>query len=141
MEQDPEYFGEALQMCAQLSILRIMQFNKDFDADLICQFYATVHLGTDAERTLTWMTNGKLLTVTWKTFMELLGVEDHGLETPVGFCPHRNTTSTHKQALWPYCTVKVYPVTKKETYELPAYLDILHRIFRETLFPHIGNLD
>ena len=141
MEKDPEYFGEALQMCTQLNILRIMQFNKDFDADLVAQFYATVHLGTDVDRTLTWMTNGKLLSVKWKAFMELLDVVDHGLETPVGFRPHRNATSTHKQALWPYCTVKVHPVTEKKTYELSPYLDILHRIFRETLFPRIGNLD
>ena len=28
MEKDPEYFGEALQMCTQLNILRIMQFNR-----------------------------------------------------------------------------------------------------------------
>ena len=32
-------------------------------------------------------------------------------------------------------------MTKKETYELPTYLDILHRVFRETHFPRIGNLD
>ena len=32
-------------------------------------------------------------------------------------------------------------MTKKETYELSTYLDILHRVFRETLFPRIGNLD
>ena len=99
MEKDPEYFGEAFQMCTQLNILSIMQFNKDYDADIVAQFYATVHLGTDEDRTLTWMTNGKLLSVKWKTFMELLGVEDHGLETPVGFRPHSKTTSTHKQAL------------------------------------------
>ena len=99
MENDPEYFGEALQMCSQLNILRIMQFNKDFDADLVAQFYATVHLGTDEVRTLTWMTNGKLLSVKWKAFMELLLVEDRGLETLVGFRPHRNVNSTHKQAL------------------------------------------
>ena len=42
---------------------------------------------------------------------------------------------------WPYCTVKVHPVTEKKTYELSPYLDILHHIFRETLFPRIGNLD
>ena len=107
----------------------------------MAQFYATVHLGIDEDRTLTWMTNGKLLSVKWKAFMELLGVEDHGLETPVGFRPHSKTTSTHKQALWPYCTLKINPETKKETYELPAFLDILHRFFRETLFPRIGNLD
>ena len=32
-------------------------------------------------------------------------------------------------------------MTKKETYELSTYLDILHRVFRETLFPRIGDLD
>ena len=53
MEKDPEYFGEALQMCTQLNILKIMQFNKDYDVDIVAQFYATVHLGTDEDRTLT----------------------------------------------------------------------------------------
>src|SRR6187399_2446686 len=33
------------------------------------------------------------------------------------------------------------PETKKVTYELSTYLDILHRIFRETLFPRVGNHD
>ena len=37
--------------------------------------------------------------------------------------------------------MKINPETRKETYELSAVLDILHRIFRETLFPRIGNLD
>ena len=37
--------------------------------------------------------------------------------------------------------MKIHPVTEKETYELPAFLEILHRVFRETLFPRIGNLD
>ena len=96
MEKDPDYFGEALQMCSQLNILRIMQFNKDFAADLVAQFYATIHLGTDEDRTLTWMTNGMMLSVKWKAFMELLEVVDQGLENPVGFRPHCNATSTHK---------------------------------------------
>ena len=115
MEKDPAYFGEALQMCTQLNFLRIMEFNKDFDADLVARFYATVHLGTDEDRTLTWMTNGRLLTVKWNAFMELLEVEDQGLVNPVGFRPHCNATSTHKQSLWPYCTLKINPVTQKET--------------------------
>ena len=111
MEKDPAYFGEALQMCTQLNILGIIEFNKDFDADLVAQFYATVHLGTNAERTLTWMTNDKLLSVKWKVFMELCEIEDQGLENPVGFRTHKDETSTHKQALWPFCTVKINPET------------------------------
>lgn len=73
--------------------------------------------------------------------MELFGIEDQGLENLVGFRRHRNATSTHKQSLWPYYTLKINPGTQKDTYKLLAFLDILHRIFRETLFPRIGNVD
>ena len=47
LEKDRAYFGEALEMCAQLNILKLMEFNKDFDADMVAHFYVTVHLGTD----------------------------------------------------------------------------------------------
>ena len=141
MQKNMSYFGEALELCNQLDIIKVMEFNKDFDADIVAQFYATVHLGTDVERTLTWMTNGKLLSVKWKAFMELLGYDDKGPDNPVGFRPHKEAGATHKSALWPYNTLKISPTTQKKTYELSPFLDILHRIFRHTLFPRIGNLD
>lgn len=128
-------------MCSQLNILRIMKFNKDFYADIVAQFYVTVHLGTNEHRTLTWMTNGKLLSVKWKAFMELLGVEDHGLETPVSFHPHRNATSTHKQALWPYCTLKINPDTRRKPMScLPFWTFFTVSSVRLSSLP-IGNLD
>ena len=37
--------------------------------------------------------------------------------------------------------MKIHPEMRKKTYELFPFLDILHRIFRSTLFPRIGNLD
>ncbi|KAE8816165.1 hypothetical protein D1007_06283 [Hordeum vulgare] len=60
MQQNDSYFRTALPLCEKLGILNIMQFNKDFDAEIIVVFFAMVHLGTDADRTLTWMTNGML---------------------------------------------------------------------------------
>ena len=141
LRKDPKYFGEALAMCEQLDILRIMSFNKDFDAEIVAQFYATVHLGTDDERTLTWMTNGRVLSAKWKDFMASLGYDDQGLENPVGLRPHKEVAASHKSMLWPYSTEKVSPTTGKKSYELCPFLDIMHRIFRNTLFPRIGNLD
>ena len=41
MDKDPEYFGEALQMCTQLNILGVMQFNKDYDADIVAQCHGS----------------------------------------------------------------------------------------------------
>ena len=38
---------------------------------------------------MTWMTNGKLLSVKWKAFMELLGYEDKGLDNQLAFDPTR----------------------------------------------------
>lgn len=35
LEKDRDYFGKALDMCAQLNILKIMEFNKDFDAEMV----------------------------------------------------------------------------------------------------------
>ncbi|KAE8801922.1 hypothetical protein D1007_22432 [Hordeum vulgare] len=96
LQQNVGYFGTALQLCEKLGILNIMQFNKDFDPDIVVVFFATVHLGTDEDMTFTWMTNGRLLSAPWKSFMNLLGYDDQGLQNPLGFCPHRETTSTHK---------------------------------------------
>ena len=48
---------------------------------------------------MTWMTNGRQLTATWKDFMDLLLVPDDGLATPVGVRPHANPESASKNRL------------------------------------------
>ncbi|KAE8781696.1 hypothetical protein D1007_45030 [Hordeum vulgare] len=53
MHKDPNYIGEALALCDQVDITRIMRLNKDVDAELVDVFYATIHLGTDDDSTLT----------------------------------------------------------------------------------------
>ena len=86
------------------------------------------------------MTNGHLLSAPWKDFMVSLSYNDEGAQTPLGFRPHKEIAATHKEKLWPYSTRKVSE-TGKVTYELWPFLEIMHRIFRNTLFPRIGNLD
>ncbi|KAE8810956.1 hypothetical protein D1007_12311 [Hordeum vulgare] len=61
IQHNERYFRTTLSFCEKLGIFDIMQFIKDFDAELIRVFFATVHLGTYEARTLTWMTNGRLL--------------------------------------------------------------------------------
>lgn len=60
-------------MCDKLDITKLVTFNKDFDAKLVPMFFATVHLKTNEERTITWMTNGRRPCATWKEFMYLMG--------------------------------------------------------------------
>ena len=49
------YFDGIRGMCATLNLLPLMRFQHDVSAPLVAQFYATMHFGTDMQRTLTWM--------------------------------------------------------------------------------------
>ena len=97
----------------QFGIEHIISFHKDYDPEILAQFFASVHFHPNEERTMTWMTNGRQLTATWKEFMTLLGVPDEGLTTPQGVRPHANPESANKNKLMPYLVQK--SLQKKET--------------------------
>ena len=48
---------------------------------------------------MTWMTNGRQLSATWKEFMDLVHIPDDRLHTPVGIRPHANSESSNKNQL------------------------------------------
>ena len=62
MEAHLDYFGEALALCEQVGIRNIISFNKDFDADLLVQLFATVYFFKDANRSIAWMCGDEVLT-------------------------------------------------------------------------------
>ncbi len=72
--------------------------------------------------------------------MELLHVRDEGLNVPVGVRPHANPESANKTKILPYLVEKKIANDKK-TWVLNPFLDIMHRIFRNTLFPRLGDKD
>ena len=69
----------------------------------------------------------------------MLLVLDEGLNTPVGVRPHANSESANKNKLMPYLVEKALP-NKKKVWVLNPFLDIMHRLFRNTLFPRIGDM-
>ena len=69
----------------------------------------------------------------------MLHIPDDGLHTPVGVRPHANSESANKNLLQPFLVEKVLP-NGKSTWVLNSFLDIMHRIFRNTLFPRIGDM-
>ena len=89
---------------------------------------------------MTWMTNGKKMTAEWKEFMDLLHARNEGLDVPVGIRPHANPESASKNKLQPFLVEKTLPNSKK-SYVLNPFLDIMHWIFRNSLFPCMGDKD
>ena len=134
LQRNPDYFGEALSLIDKLGIKEIITFKRDFDPDVVAQFYVTVHFSPDEERTMTWMTGTQKMTGSWSEFMKFLKVDFQGADNPLGLRPHApsSSTATPKDRLQ-----QLY--VKKGV--LPKHLDIMHRIFRNTLFPRIGNFD
>ena len=128
-----DYFGEALDLVEQFGIEHVISFHLDYDPEIVAQFFATVHFHVDEARRMTWMTNGHRLTATWKDFMDFLQVPNEGLNTPVGVRPHANTESANKDKLLPYNVEKSLPSGKK-TSVLNPFLDIMYRVFRNSLF-------
>lgn len=47
MRQKLDHFGEALEVCEEVDLIPLMEFNYDFDDTLVAQFIATVHFGID----------------------------------------------------------------------------------------------
>ena len=81
------------------------------------------------------------MTAKWKDFMALLWVPDEGLNMPVGVHPHANPESASKNKLQQYLIVEKKLPNDKKTWVLNSFLDIMHRIFRNSLFPCIGDKD
>ena len=134
------YFGEALDPVEQFGIEDVISFHLDFDPEVVAQFFASVHFHPDEEWNMTWMTNGQRMTAKWKDFMDLLQIPDEGLNTTVGVRPHANPESANKNKLQPYFVEKKH-ANDKNTWVLNPFLDIMHRIFRNTLSPRIGDKD
>ena len=134
-----DYFGEALDLVEQFGIEHMLSFHLDYDPDIVAQFFASVHFHCNEPRTMTWMTNGQKLTAKWKDFMDLLHVPDDGLDSPTGVRPHANADSASKNKLQPFLVEKTL-ASKKKVWVLNSFLDIMHRIFRNSLFSRIGDM-
>ncbi|KAE8776483.1 hypothetical protein D1007_50927 [Hordeum vulgare] len=63
----------------------------------------------------------RLLSAPWNTFMDLIHIEDKGLETPLGFRPHHEYAATHKQAMYEFNSEKISSATCKSTWVLEPF--------------------
>jgi len=140
MRKNSDYFGEALSMCEEFGLLPLMQFSCHYIEDLITQFYTTVHMETNEERTLTWMTNDRVMTAPWKEFAAAIGYPENGASHPSEFHVHLMENPMKKDVLAAHHYIVGRGIAGQQADLLPTY-DILHRVFREVVNPKVGNFD
>jgi len=72
-----------MSACENKHIKELMGFQKDWNKEVIAQFYATVHFGhLRDDRAMLWMTEGKYYRVTFTQFIHVLGLDRHDANRP-----------------------------------------------------------
>ncbi|KAK1648245.1 hypothetical protein QYE76_066050 [Lolium multiflorum] len=134
-----KYFAEAYAMCGEFGLYPIMELTKEYDVELIHQFYATVHFDTDEAKTFRWMSNDKLLESNLAKFGSALGYPRLPGVDANGWRCHDSSFSQPREVLEPLY-IKGWGIPGKSADLLPTW-DIMLRVYRETIGPKGGNLD
>ncbi|KAK1605066.1 hypothetical protein QYE76_028739 [Lolium multiflorum] len=127
-----DHFEDAIWVAGRMGLLDIMKIQCDYSPDLVKQFFATLAIKKDEDRTMEWMTGSTHCSATLRQFAGYLGV-------PVdGGCRLHGPQQTDKNAL-----VHLYTSAGKIGQAkglLPIYSQLL-RFFRATICPSGGNND
>ncbi|KAK1630064.1 hypothetical protein QYE76_004379 [Lolium multiflorum] len=139
MDKHANYFAEARDICEQFGLFPLMKFQHPYCVEVIGQFFATVYVDNDDAKTMTWMTEGRMLHGTWDQFAACLGYPVlTGNED--GYFRAHNTPKPVEKALLADLYLEGEVVYGSQKFLRPVY-DILLRIYREVLNPKVGCVD
>ncbi|KAK1669965.1 hypothetical protein QYE76_058124 [Lolium multiflorum] len=139
MDRHANYFAEARDICEQFGLFPLMKFHHPYSVDVIGQFFATVYVDNDDAKTMTWMTEGRMLHGTWDQFAACLGYPVlTGNED--GYFRAHNTPKPIEKALLADLYLEGEVTYGSQKFLRPMY-DILLRIYREVLNPKVGCVD
>ncbi|KAK1693803.1 hypothetical protein QYE76_010500 [Lolium multiflorum] len=139
MDKHAEYFAEAREICEQFGLFPLMKFQHPYCVDVIGQFFATVYVDNDDAKTMTWMTEGRMLHGTWDQFAACLGYPVLSGNEDDYFRAH-NTPKPIEKTLLADLYLEGEVVYGSQKFLRPVY-DILLRVYREVLNPKVGCVD
>jgi hypothetical protein len=129
-KQDP-IFDRVITACTAKYLREILAFKKDWNNEVIAQFYATVYLeGHGDTRKLHWMTDGQLYEVSYAQFARLLGFGRKDASRAMIHIALKLDTRRIKF---------MYPRSKQgsfgETTDMLPLYAYINRLFRRTMTP------
>jgi hypothetical protein len=140
LKLEPDYFGEAQEICEEQGRVPLMTFTHDYSKEVICQFYATVVFPEDENevRLLKWMTKEHVMEVTWEEFTAGLGYQ-----LPNKYSNFFRSHLQHKPMSKDKMVNLYIPgrVLCGSAYDLLLTYDIMNRIYRNTINPKNTNHD
>jgi hypothetical protein len=126
------HFEDAIWVTGRLGLQDLMKIQCDYSPELVKQFFATLAIKKDAERTMEWMSGSTHCRATLRRFASILGLPEEGGRRLHG--PQK----TDKNVLFDLYNSSGAVGTTKGL--LPIYGQLLH-FFRATIAPSGGNND
>jgi hypothetical protein len=67
------HFQDVINLCEKLNLLKLMTLQCDYNREIIMQFFSTLHMGADDNKTIKWMTGTTKCESNFYSFAEVLG--------------------------------------------------------------------
>ncbi|KAK1619424.1 hypothetical protein QYE76_024941 [Lolium multiflorum] len=140
LESNPDYFGEALEICEEQGLVPLMTFTHDYSKEVIFQFYATMVFLEDKNevRSLKWMTKENVMEATWENFA--VGIGYQLLHNYSNFFRIHLQHKPMSKDMMINLYIPGHALCGSAYNLLPTY-DIMNRIYRSTINPKHTNHD
>ncbi|KAK1694085.1 hypothetical protein QYE76_010782, partial [Lolium multiflorum] len=129
---EDDHFADAIWVTGRMGLQDLMKIKCDYSPELVKQFFATLAIQKDEDRTMEWMSSSTHCSATLRRFAAILGVPAEG-----GRCLH-GPQKPDKDVLFDLYTSAGKVGSSKGL--LPIYSQLL-RFFRATISPSGGNND
>lgn len=124
------------EACNNKFLHLIMEFNHDWNEEVVAQFYATLYIGR-AAKVMHWTLQGKPLSVTYVDFTSILGYGGSYLTSPK---IHDENVIEDGEMAFMY-DIAYGPIEHGTTKGMIPYYRLLNQLFRYTLCPKGGDSD
>ena len=76
IEEFDYQFGSLIEVCENLGIRKIMEFEQPYNLEVVKQFYATVFFVGDRDKTIKWMSGDEMLSAPFMEFVKAMNYEE-----------------------------------------------------------------
>jgi hypothetical protein len=126
------HFAGVLEKLEEFNLMPLVKFHQDYCEELVMQFFATVHFGTNEERTMTFMAGNEKRVVNFNVLADICGYTFMGDSVDQGLRIHASGEFLNRNKLKRLCDKggRIGHVTGMK----PLYYN-LHRFYRRPLLP------
>lgn len=128
------HFDGVLEKLEEFNLMPLVKFHQDYCEELVMQFFATVHFGTNEERTMTFMAGNEKRVVNFHVLVEICGYtfEDDSVHQGLHIHARGEIMNRNKMKILCGKDGQIGHVISMKPFNYN-----LHRFYRQTIAPKV----